>query len=155
TDIPPTALGTGLNVTTLSFHLDDATDWPTAGRFWVGPGSITGEAGGYCQYHTSSTGTGLGTISVHDVVSDEYTGTHTIGGGVTSEVRFWWPLDGIIDGAFEWSSVMEKNVVTWSGNLEGFNIPQAALRNRHLILIQFQWMNEGGTGWDSWKNGLI
>lgn len=148
TAIPATTLNGAIDLGSDStIVLSDASSYPTAGGFWVGPVD-SGEAWGYVEYSGKSSNTV--TVEDYDTIDSEYPGTH--GDGAT--VRFWWPLTPVI-GDLEISETMDRNlsVVNWSAELQGVNIPQAALRNEHLILVQIRQLS--GSDWGNWTNELV
>lgn len=161
TAIAPTELAASLDVTgglPEQIQLDDATGWPAAGGCWVGPGNGAGEIWGYVEFKSLNTGTGIADIVRFDTVDNEYPGTHTIGGGVTPAVRFWWPI-AHDDGVLNVREFVEGNLNggNWRASLRGYNAPLPALRIGHLILIQTRKVTFSGasifTG--SWVNRFV
>ena len=133
--------------------LGPGTHFPDAGGCWIGPGA----SGETWEYVTYSSITELGTggfrlvLVSREPADAEQSGAHSL----NASCVFWWPLASD-NGETEFSEELDDNVaaVTWSGKLAGLNIPQAAIRNRHLCLIQCRWLVPGPPS-ASWQTELI
>lgn len=159
TAIPPTVLATGFNITVglpAVIHFDDVSSWPSAGGCWIGPGNAAGEIWSYVEFDSLNTGTGYANIIRFDTVDNEYIGTHTIGGSITPEVRFWWPIT-TDEGRLNLREYVEGNLngANWRATLRGYNAPLHALRIGHLFLAQTRSYNFGTGAWGDWVNSLV
>ena len=135
-----TALAAGDN----HLHLTTTLNFPTAGGVWVGP------IWEYVTY-TGVSGSQL-TGLTRETIDSEQTGSHANG----SEVYFWYPLtpnDGTLTVNEELDPTL--SVLAWQAQLQGVNIPQAVLRNGHLVLIQTRYAVAGDAAFGSWKNALV
>jgi len=147
TSMPPTTLSSGITAASTSLTCAATSSWPTAGGFWVGPNG-SGQSWEYIAYTTNSANV-LGGLTRYTEDS-EFSGTHSSG----AAVRFWWELTGAT-GIVTLSEFMDRSlsVVDWSAQLSGVNMPQAALVNDHLVLIQIRQLS--GATWGNWTNELV
>ena len=145
-----TSLASNLATAATSAVLTSGTGWPTAGGFWVGPVGGYGGAWEYCTYTGKSTNTLTGLT--RETVDSENTGAHL----AQSQVIFWWPLTEN-DGTLTLSERLDAklSLLDWQHKLQGVNIPQAALRNGHLVLVQTRYQVKGDTVWSNWINELV
>ena len=100
--------------------------FPSAGGFWIGSTRWS-----YVRYSGKTSTTFTGCTWTGD--SEEQT-THVSG----STVRFWYPVTEN-NGTISQSWSMDENLVTmqWEASLGGgIKVPQSAIRNNHLILVQ-------------------
>lgn len=147
TDMPNTTLSSGITSASTSLACAATGDWPSTGGCWVGPNG-SGQNWEYIDYGTNSANT-LGSLSRYTEDS-EFSGTHSSG----AVVKFWWALTGAT-GTVDVSEFMDRSlsVVDWTAELRGVNMPQAALINDHLILVQIR--QSSGSTWGSWTNELV
>lgn len=127
--------------------LSDASDFPTAGGCWLGPG--TGETWEYITY-TGKSGNDLTGVT-RETVTAEQTGQHANG----ALVRFWWPL--VLDEMPDYTGEMGGNLADsyWSATLKGHDYPQAALRNGMLCHVQARWAEDEDGDWGAWTTELV
>lgn len=146
TDMPPTTLSTSITNASTTLVCVDTSGWPSTGGCWVGPNG-NGQSWEYIAYGSNSTNT-LGSLSRYTQDS-EFSGTHTSG----AAVRFWWQITGAT--ALDINEYLDRNlsVVDWTAELSGVNMPQAALANRHLVLVQIRQLS--GSTWGNWTNELV
>ena len=144
------ALASDLATAATSAVLMSGVGWPTAGGFWVGPVGGYGGAWEYCTYTGKSTSTLTGLT--RETVDSENTGSHL----AQSQVIFWYPLTPI-DGTLTLSDELDDSlsVLDWQTQLAGVNMPQVALRNGHLILIQTRHAVAGDADLGNWTNALV
>jgi len=145
--MPSTRLSSSITSSSTSVSALDTSSWPTAGAFWVGPNG-SGESWEYIAYTTNSSNV-LGGLTRY-AEDSEFSGTHTS----NAVIRFWWELTSAT-GTITLSEFMDRSlsVVDWSAELSGVNMPQAALINDHLILIQIR--ESSGSAWGDWTNELV
>ena len=118
------------------------TGIPLHGGCWVGPGAA-GESWEYLSYAARSGGTL--TELTRETVDAEQSGVHSAG----AVVRFWWKLGGD-DGTLtvQRSADSKLSLMGWQAVIRGANVPQAALRLYHLVVIT---KREATTGdWGAW-----
>ena len=131
-EIPTTAQ---INDGSVSVSVGSTSGWPNSGGFWGGPNG-SGQAWERIEYSgkTSTTFTGL----VREPSTNrEHNGVHSAG----VNIRFWWSATTnyqSADGKLHLVETLDENlaVVTWQGDIGGVNIPQAAIRNHHLVILQ-------------------
>lgn len=147
TDMPNTTLSSGITAASTTLPCVATGDWPSTGGCWVGPNG-SGQNWEYIDYGTNSSNT-LGSLS-RGAEDSEFSGTHS-GGAV---VKFWWELTSAT-GTVDVSEFIDRSlsVVDWTAELRGVNMPQAALINDHLILVQIR--QSSGSTWGSWTNELV
>lgn len=147
TDMPNTTLSSGITAASTTLPCGATGDWPSTGGCWVGPNG-SGQSWEYIDYGTNSTNT-LGNLS-RSAEDSEFSGTHSSG----AVVKFWWELTGAT-GTVDVSEFMDRSlsVVDWTAELRGVNMPQAALINDHLLLVQIR--QSSGSTWGNWTNELV
>lgn len=151
TAIPATTISGGITSASTSVTLANATGWPSAGSFWIGPNG-SGQSWERVTFTGKSTNTlsGLG----RETADSEQSGTH----GSGAVARFWWPLE-TNDGALSLTEEMIQAqdgafvLVDWVAQVAGVTVPQAAISGKNLILIQTRWESGGSMG--AWTNALV
>ncbi len=145
----PTYITSDLEPGATSVVLADKTGFLiTAGGIWVG-GNAAGEMWEYITYTDI---TGLTCVGcTREAASDELNSHHSTG----AVVRFWWPIT-TDDGELEITESIDDTLtaVTWQAKMGGVTIPQAAIRNRHLVLIQTR-VNDANGAMGLWTNELF
>lgn len=153
-----TTLSSGMTSASTTVPCTDSSGFPSAAGVWVGPNGA-GESWEYILYNGNAANV-LGGTSVSRQTADNYidgTGTDDEQSGDHSSgaaVRMWWPLD-TANGTLTLHEYMLPNLcaVGWYADIQGVTIPQAALRNGHLVLIQKRTATTGD--WGSWTNCLV
>jgi hypothetical protein len=142
-----TTLADDLEPGATSADLTGATGYPAAGGIWVGAGAA-GERLEYVSHTGKSTDTLTGLT--RDAITAEQSGHHTAG----APVCFWFPV--LLDWPFHPVESGDDKLAafTWQADLKGSNMPVAALRNEHLVLLQARWA-EGSGAWSDWGTELI
>jgi len=123
----PDATLTGtLSAGATSASISGAVAWPNAGGFWVGPNG-SGQSWEYIDYPSKFSSL------QRETTTGEQTGVHSAG----AVCRFWWSVS-TDDGRLHLTEEMDDNLctVTWRAEIGGVLIPQAAMRNHHLIVVQ-------------------
>lgn len=127
-----TTLAATLSDGASSASLTAASTWPsTNGWAYIGP-NAAGEAWEYISYTTRSSNTISG-ITREASAGREHNGVHTSG----AAARLFWPLttdNGQLSISIEANA--DLSAETWTAQIAGVQIPPAAIRNNHLILIQ-------------------
>ena len=117
-----------------SAALDDGLQFTQTGGAWIGPNGA-GQAWEYCPY-TAKSGADTLTGLVRETTADrEHNGVHTAG----ATVRQFWPVetnDGRLHLVEETDDTFSS--VVWYAEISGVLAPQAALRNNHLIIVQYR-----------------
>ena len=136
----PTALITTLSgsvaAAATTAALTSGGSFPTTGGCWLGP-NAAGEAWEYATY-TGRSGNTLSGLT-RETVDSEQSGAHTAG----AVAGFWFPLvtnDGSLTLTEEADSAL--GMVGWQAQIQGVNIPQVALRNGHLVLVQTRYATD-------------
>jgi|WetSurMetagenome_2_1015567.scaffolds.fasta_scaffold05477_4 hypothetical protein len=139
-----TTLSTALAAGDNHAHLTTTTNFPAGGGVWVGP------VWEYVSY-AGATGGQLANLT-REATDSEQTGNHANG----ATVYFWYPLTPT-DGTLTLSDDMDPtlSVLAWQARLQGVNIPQAMLRNGHLLLIQTRFALAGDSAYSAWTNALV
>ena len=109
-----------------SASISGASGWPSKGGFWVGPNG-SGQSWEYINYPSKFSSL------QREATTGEQTGVHSAG----AACLFWWPVT-TDDGRLHLTEEMDENLctVTWRAEIGGVLIPQAAMRNHHLIVVQ-------------------
>lgn len=136
------SMGAGATIMTVA----DTSTYPNNGAVWVGP-NAAGEGWESINYYTKDA-THLLQCQGEIATNRDHNGHHTFG----AAVKFWWPLTSA-EGTFKLSENLDDAlaVVSWQADLGGYNIPQAAIRNNHLIVVQWRQNTHSG----SFTNFLI
>ena len=106
-------------------------NYPNTGGFWIGANG-GGQAWEYISYSSKSSTAFTGLLR-EPISNREHNGIHSAG----VPIRFWWPITSD-DGKLHLVEEMDDNLatITWHADIGGVNIPQAAIRNHHLIVVQ-------------------
>ena len=125
-DYPSATLTSTLSAGSTSASISGTSFWPSKGGFWVGPNG-SGQSWEYISYPSKFSSL------QRETTTGEQTGNHSAG----ATCRFWWPVD-TNDGRLHLTEEMDDNLctVTWRAEIGGVLIPQAAMRNHHLIVVQ-------------------
>lgn len=106
--------------------------YPAAGSVFIGPNGVN-EGWEVVRYSSKDTNNlyGLGREST---TNRDHNGVHTSG----AAVKFWWTTIEFADDKLSISRQIDDllAVKTWTATLSGVFIPQSAIRNNHLIVIQ-------------------
>lgn len=124
-------LDLNLTATATSMTLVDASMFPNKGGAWIA-GSAAGQGWEYVTY-TTKTGNVLSGLTREPAAKREHNGAHT----APVEVLMWWELKGN-DGKFQITRSLSDDwaSINWNGSISGVNIPTAAIRNNHIVVIQ-------------------
>ena len=116
----------------------------TKGGYWLGPNG-TGQGWEYISYSGASGATLTG-VRREGTAIREHNGVHTAG----ASARQWWDVTGD-NGRLTLSELLDDplSAITWTAELSGALAPQAALRRRHLVVVQ----TKAGAG--AWTNALV
>lgn len=149
TPIADTTLNGDFDAGDTTATLTDATNFPSAGGFWV-YNNDTGESIEYVEYTGKSSNGPTGCR--RETTDEEQTGNHADG----ATVQFWYPLTMAEHNiSFDEDTDENKATSVWSGRLSGVNAPVAALRNGHLVLVQTRNVTSDDATWSSWTNLLV
>ena len=138
-------LASSLSDGATSLTVADGSLFAVQGGVWVGPNGA-GQGWEHVRYTGVSTNTLTG-LTRETSGDREHNGAHSSG----AVVRQWWPLTGN-DGTLRLSEEMDDALcaVSWTAELRGVNAPRAALRSKHLCVVQ---MRQGASG--SFTNWLV
>lgn len=123
----------------------DGTRFTSKGGLWLGPNG-SGQAWEYCPY-TSAVGATISGLTREPAAARQHNGIHTSG----ATVRQFWAVttdDGRLHITEEADPTYSS--LAWTAEISGVVIPQAAIRNHHLAVVQWR-ADHGGT----WTNLLI
>jgi hypothetical protein len=141
--------GLATNATTLTLPSGITAGWPTAGGFWI-EGKTSAEAWERIEYtgKSGNTLTGL----VRETIDAEQTGVH----GAGARVRFWWEITTSKD-ELTLSERLDNTLClrTWTADIAGAVMPQAALRNFHLVVVALRGAEGNGGDWSDWVIVLV
>lgn len=146
----------GVNV----IYAASTADFPTAGHLHIEPAD-TGETWLYCQYTGKTAGTFTG-VSWPD--GNEIEGINSISTG--ANLRQFIPLDGDIASDVTGEMTITKTALgqfsgyDWHASISGYHIVRYAIRNHHLIVIEYRTTHNGAwaillVGWlqsPSWSD---
>ncbi|MCB0075442.1 MAG: hypothetical protein KDE20_28510, partial [Caldilineaceae bacterium] len=141
--------------TTLTANLTDGAtsaalaaglQFTNSGGLWIGPNG-SGQAWEYCPYTGKSGADTITGLIRESSAARQHNGVHTAG----ATVRQFWPVT-TDDGRLH---IMEESdptysSLTWTAEISGVIIPQPALRNHHLAVVQWRADHES-----TWTNLLI
>lgn len=152
-DPTPTTLTSTLNSGATTAAGAAFGTYPAAGSVFIGPNGAN-QGWEVVKYSSKDTNNlyGLGRESTSN---RDHNGVHTSG----AVVKFWWPTIEFADDKLSFSHQIDDllAVTSWTATLSGVYIPQAAIRNNHIIVIQSK-TTPGGTfsnllvGWLSAPN---
>lgn len=152
-DPTPTTTTATLNSGGTTLQVAAFGTYPAAGSVFVGPNGVN-EGWEVVKYSSKDSNNAFG-LGRESTSNRDHNGVHTSG----AVVRFWWPTIEFADDKLSFSHQIDDllAVSSWTATLSGVYIPQAAIRNNHIIVIQSK-TTPGGTfanllvGWLSAPN---